>query len=271
MELVVAHKGKKGWRCRVRGLEAHSSLTPLGVNAVQIACEIVAYIARRAREFRDAGRRDDAYDVPVHHGARRHHPRRHRAQHRAARLHVRLRDPPPAVRRSRRVLRRRAGVRRALPARRCTPSIRRRYIEFDHLSTLPGFDTHDGSADHRARPRVQRHARRRQGVVRHRGLAVPRRRACRRSSAAPATSRRRTSRTNGSRSSRSRAARRSCSGWSSTSRFRDARRRRTAVHARRQRARRSTSSFPDLDALGRQATPASPMSGVSRPTGPVRA
>jgi acetylornithine deacetylase len=64
MELVVAHKGKKAWRCRVRGFEAHSSLTPHGVNAVQIACEIVAYIAQRARAFRDAGTRDDAYDVP---------------------------------------------------------------------------------------------------------------------------------------------------------------------------------------------------------------
>ena len=40
MELVVAHKGKKSWRCRVRGHEAHSSLTPRGVNAVQIACEL---------------------------------------------------------------------------------------------------------------------------------------------------------------------------------------------------------------------------------------
>ena len=49
MQLVVAHKGKKAWRCRVRGFEAHSSLTPHGVNAVQIACEIVAWIARRAR------------------------------------------------------------------------------------------------------------------------------------------------------------------------------------------------------------------------------
>jgi len=64
METVVAHKGKKGWRCRVRGFEAHSSLTPLGVNAVQIACEIVAHIARRTREFRDAGTQDGAYDVP---------------------------------------------------------------------------------------------------------------------------------------------------------------------------------------------------------------
>ena len=64
MELVVAHKGKKSWRCRVRGHEAHSSLTPHGVNAVQIACEIVTYLARVARAFRDEGRYDDAYDVP---------------------------------------------------------------------------------------------------------------------------------------------------------------------------------------------------------------
>jgi acetylornithine deacetylase len=64
MQLVVAHKGKMSWRCRVRGHEAHSSLTPKGVNAVQIACEIVAYIARRAREFRDHGHQEPTYDVP---------------------------------------------------------------------------------------------------------------------------------------------------------------------------------------------------------------
>jgi acetylornithine deacetylase len=68
MRLVVAHKGKRSWRCRVRGHEAHSSLTPHGVNAVHIACEIVAYIAQRARAFRDRGGAapgyDDGYDVP---------------------------------------------------------------------------------------------------------------------------------------------------------------------------------------------------------------
>ena len=64
MRLVLAHKGKRSWRGRVRGWEAHSSLTPRGVNAVQIACEIVAYIGKRARDFRDHGHRDEAYDVP---------------------------------------------------------------------------------------------------------------------------------------------------------------------------------------------------------------
>ena len=64
MQLVVAHKGKMSWRCRVRGHEAHSSLTPHGVNAVEIACAIVGYISERARQFRDSARRDDAYDIP---------------------------------------------------------------------------------------------------------------------------------------------------------------------------------------------------------------
>jgi len=64
MQLVVAHKGKMSWRCRVRGHEAHSSLTPQGVNAVEIACAIIGYISRRAEQFRDAARHDDAYDVP---------------------------------------------------------------------------------------------------------------------------------------------------------------------------------------------------------------
>ncbi len=64
MELVVGHKGKQSFRCRVRGHEAHSSLTPHGVNAVQIACELVTYLTGMARSFRDEGRFDPAYDVP---------------------------------------------------------------------------------------------------------------------------------------------------------------------------------------------------------------
>ncbi|HEY2818717.1 MAG TPA: M20/M25/M40 family metallo-hydrolase, partial [Casimicrobiaceae bacterium] len=64
MQLVVAHKGKMSWRCRVRGHEAHSSLTPQGVNAVEIACAIVGYIGKHAAQLRDAAQRDNAYDVP---------------------------------------------------------------------------------------------------------------------------------------------------------------------------------------------------------------
>ena len=60
MQLVVAHKGKKAWRCRIRGHEAHSSLTPQGVNAVQVACDIVAWIGERARAYRTSHRQDPA-------------------------------------------------------------------------------------------------------------------------------------------------------------------------------------------------------------------
>ena len=145
MRLVVAHKGKKAWRCRVRGHEAHSSLTPSGVNAVQIACEIVAWIARRAREFRDAGGRDDAYDVPyttVHVGVIRGGTAVNIVPRDCAFdfeiRHLPFDDPDAFF----------ADVRRYadtfLPDMRAVaPGA---YIEFDPLSTLPGFDTHDGSA-----------------------------------------------------------------------------------------------------------------------------
>ncbi|MFO1317161.1 MAG: acetylornithine deacetylase [Burkholderiales bacterium] len=145
MRIVVAHKGKKAWRCRVRGHEAHSSLTPYGVNAVQIACEIVAYIARRAREFRDAGGRDDAYDVPyttVHVGVIRGGtavnivPRDCTFDFEIRHLPF---DDPDAF-----FADVRAHADTFLPAMRAVAPDT--HIEFDHLSTLPGFDTHDGSA-----------------------------------------------------------------------------------------------------------------------------
>jgi len=144
MELVVAHKGKKAWRCRVRGFEAHSSLTPSGVNAVQIACEIVAHIARRAREFRDAGKRDDAYDVPyttAHVGTIRGGtalnivPRDCTFDFEIR--HLPFDDPDRFIRDVEQFA---AGF---LPAMHAVDA--GTYIEFDNLSTLPGFDTHDGS------------------------------------------------------------------------------------------------------------------------------
>ena len=144
MELVVAHKGKKAWRCRVRGFEAHSSLTPHGVNAVQIACEIVAYIAQRARAFRDEGTRDDAYDVPyttTHVGTIRGGtalnivPRDCTFDFEIR--HLPFDDPDEFVRDVE------AFASRFLPDMHAVDP--HTFIEFDHLSTLPGFDTHDGS------------------------------------------------------------------------------------------------------------------------------
>ena len=144
MELVLAHKGKKAWRCRVRGFEAHSSLTPRGVNAVQIACEIVAYIAQRAREFRDAGQRDGAYDVPyttAHVGTIRGGtalnivPRD--CQFDFEIRHLPFDDPELFLRDVE------AFAQRFVPQMRAVAPAT--FVAFDPISTLPGMDTHDGS------------------------------------------------------------------------------------------------------------------------------
>ena len=144
MQLVVAHKGKRAWRCRVRGFEAHSSLTPHGVNAVQIACEIVAYIAHRARQFRDAGQRDEAYDVPystAHVGIIRGGtalnivPRDCTFDFEIR--HLPFDDPEAFIADVRAFAAQFIAGMKAVDAHT--------FIEFDHLSTLPGFDTEDGS------------------------------------------------------------------------------------------------------------------------------
>ncbi len=64
MQVVIAHKGKHGYRTTVRGFEAHSSLTPLGVNAVEVACEFVANLKAMARRLAQEGPFDPLFDVP---------------------------------------------------------------------------------------------------------------------------------------------------------------------------------------------------------------
>ncbi len=64
MRPVIAHKGKHNLRCRVHGLEAHSALAHEGVNAVEAAAEIVAYLKSMARRKRDQGPFDPAYAPP---------------------------------------------------------------------------------------------------------------------------------------------------------------------------------------------------------------
>ena len=64
MTVVIAHKGKKSLRCRVRGFEAHSSICPYGVNAIEYASELIAHINQLQREAAASGRRDEGFDVP---------------------------------------------------------------------------------------------------------------------------------------------------------------------------------------------------------------
>jgi acetylornithine deacetylase len=139
MQLVVAHKGKKSWRCRVRGHEAHSSLTPQGVNAVQVACDIVSWIGDRARGYRGSHHQDPAYDVPFttpHVGVIRGGtalnivPRDCVFEFEIRHLPF---DDPDAFFSD---VQRYAAT--LLPAMQAVDP--QTYIEFDHLSTLPGFD-----------------------------------------------------------------------------------------------------------------------------------
>ena len=64
MQPVIAHKGKRSYQCCVRGKEAHSALTPQGVNAIEYAARIITYIRHIAERMRDCEPRDYGFDVP---------------------------------------------------------------------------------------------------------------------------------------------------------------------------------------------------------------
>ncbi len=169
MELVVAHKGKKSWRCRVRGHEAHSSLTPLGVNAVQIACEIVTYLTNIARAFRDQGEFDRRVRRPVH-------DRAHRASSAAAPRSTSCRATASSTSRSaicRSTIPTSSSPRSRRTRERFLPEMRK--VDAGHLHRVrPAVGIarirHARRIGHRhARPLLQRDGRSRQGFVRHRG------------------------------------------------------------------------------------------------------
>jgi acetylornithine deacetylase len=63
MTPVIAHKGKKSYRCSVRGLAAHSAYAPTAVNAVEAAAEAVAHLKKIARRLRDSGPYDHGFDI----------------------------------------------------------------------------------------------------------------------------------------------------------------------------------------------------------------
>lgn len=64
MKPVIAHKGKVSIRCRVRGHESHSALSDRGVNAVEAAAELIAYLKGMARRRRDKGPFDRSFSPP---------------------------------------------------------------------------------------------------------------------------------------------------------------------------------------------------------------
>ncbi|MEQ8246506.1 MAG: acetylornithine deacetylase [Alphaproteobacteria bacterium] len=64
MKVVNAHKGVFAFRTTVRGLEAHSSATHIGVNAVMFAAELVSHLSKMAMEQRESDRTNDRFDPP---------------------------------------------------------------------------------------------------------------------------------------------------------------------------------------------------------------
>lgn len=61
---AIAHKGVYRYRCCVRGKEAHSSLTPSSVNAIEMAARVVGRIRDMAEGFEREEPRYAGFDVP---------------------------------------------------------------------------------------------------------------------------------------------------------------------------------------------------------------
>ena len=61
---AIAHKGVHRWRCCVRGKAAHSSLTPMAVNAIEAAARVVSQISAIGEELRTTETRQAGFDVP---------------------------------------------------------------------------------------------------------------------------------------------------------------------------------------------------------------
>ena len=63
LQVVTAHKGKLGYRVTAHGLEAHSSLAPIGANAIYMACDLIAEIRAIQADIAACGLRDGDYEV----------------------------------------------------------------------------------------------------------------------------------------------------------------------------------------------------------------
>lgn len=61
---AIAHKGVYRYRCCVRGKEAHSSLTPQSVNAIEMAARVVGRVRDMAEGFEREEPRYAGFDVP---------------------------------------------------------------------------------------------------------------------------------------------------------------------------------------------------------------
>ncbi len=61
---ATAHKGVYRYKCCVRGKEAHSSLTPQSVNAIEMAARVIGKLRDMAEGFEASEPRYEGFDVP---------------------------------------------------------------------------------------------------------------------------------------------------------------------------------------------------------------
>ncbi len=61
---AIAHKGVYRYKCCVRGKEAHSSLTPMSVNAIEMAARVIGKLRDMAEGFERDEPRYAGFDVP---------------------------------------------------------------------------------------------------------------------------------------------------------------------------------------------------------------
>ena len=61
---AIAHKGVYRYQCCVRGKEAHSSLTPQSVNAIEMAARVIGKVRDMAEGFEREEPRYEGFDVP---------------------------------------------------------------------------------------------------------------------------------------------------------------------------------------------------------------
>jgi acetylornithine deacetylase len=64
MDLIVGHKGANMYRVSVKGRAAHSSLAPMGVNAIEQAGLMIAWLVRKAEDLRSEERHHFGFDIP---------------------------------------------------------------------------------------------------------------------------------------------------------------------------------------------------------------
>ncbi|MBO68244.1 MAG: acetylornithine deacetylase [Acidiferrobacteraceae bacterium] len=64
MKIINAHKGKRAMSVKIDGFSAHSAYPNEGVNAIEIATQLISFLRSQQLEIQENGPFDDGYTVP---------------------------------------------------------------------------------------------------------------------------------------------------------------------------------------------------------------